>query len=550
MAKPSVTLRNVKGSPLSYAEGDANFTALQAASVPDGGSAGQILAKSSNTNYDYAWATPDSFQGIQGIQGLQGTNGITGNQGIQGIQGTTGSQGIQGIQGISGATGSIGPTGQSGSTGATGSQGTQGIQGIQGHQGFSSTLFDYRIDTTANSGDPTTGRIRYNVADQGNQRTPVVMSRYANAVISTDQARIGSSSLRTFSTDAVGLWTNTDDLDYIFGTGDYTVEYWLYQISITNAPFIWDTNRNYVFDTPLVQWNNDDKLNYFPNGVTTITINSAQTYAPLNQWNHFAYVRLNGVTKIYINGIERASYNDNFNYTWSWRLSISGFHPPPHFTNQGNSAYYDEFRISKSARYNGTFTPHTQAHVYDSNTLFLMHFEGANNSTVFEEDAGAVTGVQTESTQLFISKTSARNQVTTRFLNLLKIGTKFLIQDQADVSNYQLWRMTGTAIDSGSYYTLPAVIIESSGTGTSNFANLLDIDFALDTGVQGVQGTQGIQGIQGVQGIQGIRGPNTQVSTTQPGVAGVGDQWFNPSTQVLYVYDSGWVQVTADDFTF
>jgi hypothetical protein len=111
--------------------------------------------------------------------------------------------------------------------------------------------------------------------------------------------------------------------------------------------------------------------------------------------------------------------------------------------------------------------------------------------------------------------------------------------------------MTGAVGDLGSYYRLPATIVESQGTGGNNFLNLLAVNLGIDTGTQGVQGVQGIQGLAGGQGIQGVSGPNTTVSQSQPGVFSVGDQWFNPATQVLKVYaESGWVQVTADDLTF
>jgi hypothetical protein len=43
----------------------------------------------------------------------------------------------------------------------------------------------------------------------------------------------------------------------------------------------------------------------------------------------------------------------------------------------------------------------------------------------------------------------------------------------------------------------------------------------------------------------------TTVSESQPQVAAIGEQWFNPTTQILKVYTAaGWVQVTADDLQF
>jgi hypothetical protein len=43
----------------------------------------------------------------------------------------------------------------------------------------------------------------------------------------------------------------------------------------------------------------------------------------------------------------------------------------------------------------------------------------------------------------------------------------------------------------------------------------------------------------------------TIINESQPQVADIGNQWFNPTTQILKVYTAaGWVQVTADDLQF
>lgn len=56
MAKPSITTRAGKGSALTWAEGDANFTNLQTAAIPDGGVAGDVIVKNSSTNWDFSWS--------------------------------------------------------------------------------------------------------------------------------------------------------------------------------------------------------------------------------------------------------------------------------------------------------------------------------------------------------------------------------------------------------------------------------------------------------------------------------------------------------------
>ena len=58
-------------------------------------------------------------------------------------------------------------------------------------------------------------------------------------------------------------------------------------------------------------------------------------------------------------------------------------------------------------------------------------------------------------------------------------------------------------------------------------------------------------GSTGATGATGAQGPATVVSESEPLSANVGEQWFNPTTQVLQVYtSSGYKPVGADDLYF
>lgn len=80
--------------------------------IPSGGTAGQILTKKSNENWDAEWRDPG-----EGSVGPQGEPGEQGPQGIQGIQGPAGEVGESGA---TGATGDTGPTGETGTKGDDG----------------------------------------------------------------------------------------------------------------------------------------------------------------------------------------------------------------------------------------------------------------------------------------------------------------------------------------------------------------------------------------------------------------------------------------------
>jgi hypothetical protein len=146
-----LTLRLVKGSTLTYAEGDNNLTYLLT------NMSGSVLSLTGNTNITGSTIisetltvknipqtttatrivvidTNNTFQYRTDLS-LTGSQGPSGSQGPQGIQGPSGSQGPQGPQGIQGPSGSQGPQGPQGIQGPSGSQGPQGIQGPSGSQG-------------------------------------------------------------------------------------------------------------------------------------------------------------------------------------------------------------------------------------------------------------------------------------------------------------------------------------------------------------------------------------------------------------------------------
>jgi len=66
------------------------------------------------------------------------------------------------------------------------------------------------------------------------------------------------------------------------------------------------------------------------------------------------------------------------------------------------------------------------------------------------------------------------------FLSLIQDGQQIVIQDQAQSDNYQVFIVNGTPTQTldgvnGNYWTIPVTYSSSGGTGTTNFANNLDI---------------------------------------------------------------------------
>jgi len=108
-----------------------------------------------------------------------------------------------------------------------------------------------------------------------------------------------------------------------------------------------------------------------------------------NTWYHVALTK-NGTTgRLFVNGTLLTPAQDfgTLDATegiFSETMRLGAWY------NTGNAlnGHMDEIRISDIERYTTTFTPSTTAFVNDANTVFLMHANGTDASTFFEDDNG------------------------------------------------------------------------------------------------------------------------------------------------------------------
>ena len=115
-----------------------NWTLLaEGASLPTGGTTGQVLSKTDATDYNVEWidGPADGAKGDIGEKGDQGDTGLKGDQGDTGLKGDQGDTGLKGDQGDTGLKGDQGDTGLKGDQGDTGLKGDQGDTGLKGDQG-------------------------------------------------------------------------------------------------------------------------------------------------------------------------------------------------------------------------------------------------------------------------------------------------------------------------------------------------------------------------------------------------------------------------------
>lgn len=301
-------------------------------------------------------ATPPNQTNAGGYtagSGGGGRNGVGENSMQQGGQGTFG-QGNAGGFGrdnaanyLIGGGGGAGSQGQGATNGAAGSGG-QGVASLisntitgyaggggggqayanypgKGGQGGGGNAGDAVAPTPA-SGYPGTantggggGGVSYNgygtglIAGAGGSGVCVVSypDVYAAATATTGSPTVttsGSGSL-AFTGATTNYLYYGGQTPFVFGTGDFTIEFWVYFNSLGGIIVDWRAGgSNGAYPTFYIS---GSSMIYYVNGVDVITSSALST----STWYHIAVCRIGVNTKMYLNGTQTGStYTDTTNY--------------------------------------------------------------------------------------------------------------------------------------------------------------------------------------------------------------------------------------------
>ena len=155
-----------------------------------------------------------------------------------------------------------------------------------------------------------------------------------------------------------------------FGTGDFTIESWVYTFSTTKQQFILDQRPNSTTGDYVTILTTGGQLRVYMQTADVIAA-SANTAIPANVWVHIAIVRHNNVLKMYIDGVEKGSATSNHN--------ISNPSSRPVIVRNGYGTgytwdgYLSDFRIVKgTAVYTSAFTPPAERLTAISGTSLLL----------------------------------------------------------------------------------------------------------------------------------------------------------------------------------
>lgn len=167
---------------------------------------------------------------------------------------------------------------------------------------------------------------------------------YGTAKISTAQSKFDNSSgYFDSSQDYVQYPTNAA---FGFGTGSFTIEFWLYMISEGGTQGIISIGD---YTNGILFRHQPTTDSFYINGISYNWYSS--TNCPISQWNHIAITRENGNFSIYVNGFKILSGYNNADLGATRNVTIGA---SSHNTGEGLNGYIDSLRVTKgSALYTG-----------------------------------------------------------------------------------------------------------------------------------------------------------------------------------------------------
>jgi hypothetical protein len=191
---------------------------------------------------------------------------------------------------------------------------------------------------------------------------------------------VDQTTLNTaYSTTLMGGSAYFDGSDYLtfpsdaalaFGTGDYTVEAWVYFTSVTGAALqvIFRSGaggNNFYFSV-------DD--NQISVGTGTVFISIQGTTFVANTWYHVAACRTAGTLRLFSNGVQvGSSVTDSTNFVSTGTAGVGS----NEIATQTFSGYMSNVRVNKSSLYTTNFAPPPQPLTPIANTGLLLNYTNA-----------------------------------------------------------------------------------------------------------------------------------------------------------------------------
>ena len=201
------------------------------------------------------------------------------------------------------------------------------------------------------------------------------VTRYQNPVTDTGIKKFGSSSLQLDGAeDYLGIASNDD---FGFGTNDFTVEGFFYFDSVTGTRSLLDFRAGADTDVGLYLNLNAGNPEVYLDGSTVL---QSATTLSTGTWYHIAVTRNGTDLRLFVDGVVKDTATDSTDMGSAKPLIIGS-------KWSGLAEYFDgnidEIRVVKGeAKYTAGFGVTSAEFVSDANTVLLLHFNNAADSSV------------------------------------------------------------------------------------------------------------------------------------------------------------------------
>ena len=196
----------------------------------------------------------------------------------------------------------------------------------------------------------------------------------SNVTTSTASSQFYGSS-GDFSANSAKL-TIASSNDFAFGTGDFTIEWWMNFNSIGGTPY----DSGAVNTSGNIGIFIDSTYFYVRASGTDTYFAWSSVGVSTGEWNHYAVVRNSGTVTIYLDGVSVASGTNSANIT-----STTAYVGVLTGHGYGTNGYQQDLRVYKGlAKYTSSFTVPPK----DSNSFYLKFEDSSSNSALGTDSSG------------------------------------------------------------------------------------------------------------------------------------------------------------------
>ena len=310
--------------------------------------------------------------------------------------------------------------------------------------------------STTNTAQEATGKtITVNGNAVANELTPGLL---------TDRVKSGGTSAITGSVEFDGTGdylTLASSGDFAFGTGDFTVEMWVYHTDLTGQ-------QTYFGDT----WGSTAGIYTYKTSNNEISLYdtaqrslSAVNVISANTWYHIAWTRQSGILRAFLNGslVDSDTYTGNFTTTQYYVGDTAGT------SSGGMIGFISNLRVLKgTALYTGSFIPPSRELKKIPNTVLLC-CKNSSDPTA-EETGKTITANGDPAASNFTPQIGSDGSVT--FDGVTKINTQnYFYIPTGNTEN----RGRGRGVFGGGY-------VPGTSQNTIQFINIQSSGSAIDFG--------------------------------------------------------------------